>query len=155
LEDAVFLPLCLVFLFNCYEGVSLLCLRWPVVSSCKFIVEGSGGLLAPFNSLVLETVTVSKAFVVASTAAMIAVDVLTHSDSECELLYSGSRLRLSHRLRIEPVSRRVKTSKIRVWWGSSLAPASMTKPSELLLLNINLLPERESFKRTQATCSLR
>jgi hypothetical protein len=76
--------------------------------------RGSRGVLAPFNSLVLETVTVSKAFAVASTAAMIAVDVLTHSDSECDFLYSDSRLGLSHRLRTEPERRRAKTSKFRV-----------------------------------------
>jgi hypothetical protein len=72
-------------------------------------VDGSRGVLAPFNSLVLETVTVSKAFVVASTAAMIAVDMLTPSNSACGLLYWCSKARTeSQPLPFETKSQNIK-----------------------------------------------
>jgi hypothetical protein len=38
--------------------------------------KGNVGVLAPFNSLVFETVACSKAFAVASTAAMIVFDIV-------------------------------------------------------------------------------
>jgi hypothetical protein len=88
--------------------------------------EGSRGVLAPFNSLVLETVTVSKAFVVVSTAAMIAVEVLMRSEPECDFVLvfkagteSPSRLKAF----------RDEASKHRNLELVGLAPASMTKPA--------------------------
>jgi hypothetical protein len=73
LEYAILLPLFLVFLLDCYEGISFLCLCRDFVSRLIFRRRGNTGVLAPFNSLVLETVTCSKAFAAASTAAMVVV----------------------------------------------------------------------------------
>jgi hypothetical protein len=50
--------------------------------SVEVLNEGSRGVFTPFNSLVLEIVAVSKAFVVASTAAMIVVDLGSQSESD-------------------------------------------------------------------------
>ncbi len=69
LEDAIFLPLLLVFLLDRYKAVSFFGL------SSRFIRDmskmRSWRVLTPFNSFVFETVTVSNAFTAESTLAMI------------------------------------------------------------------------------------
>lgn len=56
-------------------------------------------LLTPFNSLVLEIVAVSKAFVVASTAAMIAVGMkIVSSSFRSSKVFSSPPL--SHEIRL-------------------------------------------------------
>jgi hypothetical protein len=57
------------------------------------VLGGSRGVFTPFNSLVLKIVAVSKALVVASTVAMIAVDLESHSESDSKFC---SRLQLSN-----------------------------------------------------------
>jgi hypothetical protein len=70
LENAILLPLCLVFLLDCNKSISFLCLYSQNHGQIAQMFENRG-VLTPFNSLVLEIVALSKAFAVASTAAMI------------------------------------------------------------------------------------
>lgn len=79
LKDSVFLPFCLVFLLARYEGISFFGLQSSNVRKC--CKQGSRGVLTPFNSFVLEIVAVSKALAVASTAAMVAAELLTLPES--------------------------------------------------------------------------
>lgn len=64
--------------------------------SVKVVEEGRCGVFTPFNSLVLEILADSKALVVASTAAMIAVDLKKPLKIRPEVLCSLRDLSLSH-----------------------------------------------------------
>jgi hypothetical protein len=75
LEDAVFLPFLLVLFLDCDKGISFFSLKQSIPVSGNLKVrrgetERRKLVLTPFNSFVLETVTASNAFAVASTAAI-------------------------------------------------------------------------------------
>jgi len=124
LEYSIFLPFLLVFLLDCYEGVSFFGLQNNNVSRAPKSRRGPV-LLTPFNSLVLEIVAVSKAFVVASTAAMIAVGMKTVSSSlRSSKVFSSPPL--SHEIRLVLFRRGVETSKFEMVGFSACVPEAAT-----------------------------
>jgi hypothetical protein len=74
LKDTICSPFRLIFLFDCNKAISFLGLCRNL--SVQAQTENGGVSHTPFNSFVLDTVTDSKAFAAASTAAILVLENL-------------------------------------------------------------------------------